>query len=350
MRKQPQRDITSLELSGATPEERVGWLLSLPPDRLKEYAVNAASSHDLPGLWELTLAHLNSGERSLSHHTLRAYQRGVKELLRRWEQEDLLNPAEGAGPRYVEELLEEDLQGRTAPEPPSGRRGRRPKDGPVAPATLGPRLAAARALYSALYWARATTADPFREVRLGRSELTSGPRTRTRAYTEFELIELTAAAKDQQERVILLLGAHAGLRVSEMLRLAWEHVDLRAELLLVTETAADEPAEVAVTPKLSAALTKYRREMEASGEVRPFVLELRSQYGVYRRLKRLCERADVEFKGVQGLRHAAGARLYRQTRDLTLVQEHLRQSSLEGAQRYAVKESERLRLSLDSWE
>jgi integrase/recombinase XerC len=90
--------------------------------------------------------------------------------------------------------------------------------------------------------------------------------------------------------------------------------------------------------------------MEAAGASRASVLELRSQYGVYHRLRRVCERADVDFKGVHALRHSAGTRLYRQTGDLGQVQDHLRHATLDMARRYAKSDRRRLKASLERWE
>jgi len=353
--------ITSLELSGATPAQRVARLQGLDKEALRAYARAVAAARDEQALWELVEAHLTlpgvRGEPP-SAHTLRAYRRGLKELLALWPEADLLRPSPGAGQEYARRLLEGDREQLVADEQ-RGRRGRRVKRGPLSPATVALRVAAGRALYDALYWAGATTVDPFRDV--GKREIAAGaePALAARAYTDMELNELLAAARDAHERVLVLLGGHAGLRVGEMVRLRWQDVDLRAGTLRVRRPGArtdgdvaEEADEVALSPRLAAELAAYAREVEADpvARHRPEVLELRSQYGVYNRLRALCRRADVEFKGVRALRHAAGARLYRQTHDLALVQEHLRHRASDMARRYARVDRERLRGSLSEWE
>src|SRR5690606_4945063 len=120
-------------------------------------------------------------------------------------------------------------------EPPRATRGRRVKGGPLSPASVALRVAAARALYDALAWAQATEADPFRDVRIGKTSTTIDHAPSSHVYSEGELTALHAAARDQQEAVILLLGSHGGLRVSEMLHLTWADVDLRDGELLVRE-------------------------------------------------------------------------------------------------------------------
>ena len=354
--------ITSLELSGATPAQRVARLQGLSEEALRRHAENAAAARDEQGLWELVEAHLTLPGSRPSRHTLRAYRRGLKELLALWPEDDLLAPSREAGREYVRRLLEGEREPLVASQP-QGRRGRRVKRGPLSPATVALRVASGRALYGALTWAGATTADPFRD--LGRGDFAGADDTYgARAYTEMELNELLAAARDAHERFMLLLGAHAGLRVGEMVRLRWEDVDLRSGTLRVrpaspgpgrregAEDGDEEREEVVISPRLAAELSSYAREVERDpvARHRAEVLELRSQYGVYNRLRRLCQRAQVEFKGVHALRHAAGKRLYRQTGDLALVQEHLRHRASDMARRYAAVDRGRLRGSLSEWE
>ena len=345
--------ITSLELSSSTRLQRVERLQRLDDETLRRHAVKAANERDAEALWELVEAHLTlhggSGV-ATSAHTMRAYRRGVADLVALWQGENLLRPRRDAGTLYVQRLRSGDREPLLERDLPSGRRGRRVKRGPLAPATVQLKIAAARALYDALSWAGASDADPFRDVRMGRQTTRAEDVQSTRAYTDFELIEMLAAARDQQERVILLLGAHAGLRVSEMLRLRWDEVDLTRRELLVQGGKGGKSAVVTLTPKLAEGLLTYRRAGDASSTLGETVLELRSQYGVFNRVRRLCGRAEVDFKGVHALRHSAGTRLYRQTGDLGQVQDHLRHATLDMARRYAKSDRRRLRRSLDGWE
>lgn len=349
--------VTSLELSSATALQRVGRLRALSDEALRRYAVKAAGDRDLDALWELVEAHLSlrggSGART-SRHTLRAYRRGIHELLTLWQGENLLRPGRDAGPMYVQSLLTGARAEMVNREPPRAVRGRRVKDGPLSPATVALRVAAARALYDALAWAQATEADPFRDVRIGKTSTGIDNAPSSRVYSEGELIALHAVARDLQESVILLLGSHGGLRVSEMLRLTWLDVDLRHGELVVREGKGAKTATVALSPRLAQALAAYKREAAAELLVavreRATVLELRSQYGIYNRLRTLCVLADVDFKGIHALRHSAGTRLYHQTGDLGQVQDHLRHSTLDMARRYARSDRRKLRTSLDDWQ
>lgn len=319
---------------------------------LRRYAVEAAGHRDVDRLWRLVEAHLTLHGGSgvgTSKHTLRAYKRGLVELVTLWAGESLLRPARDAGALYVQRLRAGDREP-VVEQAAAGRPGRRPKRGPLAPATVELRLAAARALYDALRWAGATEADPFRDVRAGRDTHREEDVAGLKVYTEFELIELLGGAEEPEDRVILLLGAHAGLRVSEMLALRWDDVDANGRELLVRAGKGNKTALVQLTPRLAAELEHWRRVRLAAGGGDPHVLLLRSQYGVYRRLRALCLRTEVRFKGVHALRHAAGTKLYRQTGDLGQVQDHLRHATLDMARRYARSDRRKLRGSLDTWE
>lgn len=349
--------LTSLELSTATRIQRVTRLQGLSEEALRRHALRAANERDVDALWELVEAHLTLRGTSgiaTSRHTLRAYRRGVEELLVMWQGENLLRPSRDAGTLYAQRLLSGERQAVVAHDPPRAKRGRRVKEGPLSRASVSLRVAAARSLYDALAWAGATDVDPFRDVRLGRPRQDLAQSSSGRVYTENEMLELLAAAKDPQDVMLLLLGAHAGLRVSEMLRLEWADVDLANGELLVKGGKGGKTAAVILSPRLKDALATYKRQ--ASSELltarreRRTVLELRSQYGVYNRLRGICSRAGIAFKGVHALRHTAGTRLYRQTGDLGQVQDHLRHATLDMARRYARSDRRRLRDSLEGWE
>src|SRR5437763_15542135 len=87
-----------------------------------------------------------------------------------------------------------------------------------------PRLAAGRALYAALNWAGATEAAPFAATKARRDPV---PAWEKRApYTPEEVAALLARAEGA-DRLMVLLGAHAGLRVSEALALT--QADLQSD-------------------------------------------------------------------------------------------------------------------------
>src|SRR5690606_38200826 len=156
-------------------------------------------------------------------------------------------------------------------------------------ATVSLRVAAGRALYDALAWAGATDVDPFRHVRLGRNGAELENTATSRVYSEIELNEMLAVARDAEESLLVLLGAHAGLRVSEMLALEWSSIDLASGELMVLQGKGGKTAAVLLSPRLAAELASYRARVERSeagpSQIDSRVLTLRSQYGVYNRLR-----------------------------------------------------------------
>jgi len=341
-----------VKAEGNNPLARAEQLHLWGEEALRRFAMDAASQRDVDRLWRLTEAHLTLHGQSgvgTSKHTLRAYKRGITELCTLWAGESLLRPARDAGALYVQRLRAGERDP-VIDEAPTGKRGRKPKRGPLSPATVELRLAAARALYDALRWAGATEADPFRGIRTGRDTNREEDVAGLKVYTDNELIELLAGAEELEDRVFILLGAHAGLRVSEMLGLEWDDVDLGGRELLVRAGKGNKTALVQMTPKLAVEMEAWRRVSLAAGITAGPLLRLRSQFGIYRRLRLLAERANVRFKGIHALRHAAGTKLYRQTGDLGQVQDHLRHATLDMARRYARSDRRKLRGSLEHWE
>jgi integrase/recombinase XerC len=114
--------------------------------------MTAANARDADELWELTKAyfflHGKKGGKG-SGGSLEVYKGHVYELVRLWQGENLLRPSRDAGPLYVRDL-------ETLPNAKTGR--------PLSPATIEVKLAAARTLYKALRWAKATEANPFENV------------------------------------------------------------------------------------------------------------------------------------------------------------------------------------------
>jgi site-specific recombinase XerD len=63
----------------------------------------------------------------------------------------------------------------------------------------------------------------------------------------------------------------------------------------------------------------------------------------------LCSAAEVTPKGVHALRHAAGTRLYAETRDLEATARHLGHRKLETTRIYAKWSDRQLRETIGRW-
>ncbi len=322
---------------GNTQLERTRNLLTMSDQDRKLLAAKAVAERDADALWEITAAFMDSKQRS--PNTMRLYHRGVLDLLAAWQHVDLLRPPGSAAQLYVRELSGDEENGVPG----------------VSAGTVRARVAAARALYKALRWTGVTRANPFLEVELPKLSTTPREHATRKAYSPDELDVLLAGIEggdgdDWQEieaaqRLIVYLGAHGGLRASEMLRLRWRDVDERRKLLWVLRGKGGKDASVPLSSSLGRFLADRRFELKAKGRLPEFVLPWRSSSSLYRQLEgmwlrgwrsRLQEWEEIpEFKGVHGLRHSAGKRLTDETKDLRKTRDFLRHASTKTTEIYA---------------
>ncbi|TAH34305.1 MAG: hypothetical protein EYC70_15250 [Planctomycetota bacterium] len=289
-------------------------------------AAAAAGDRDPGRLFEVLSGHLALHGRAgaaVSSHTLRSYRQGVAELLEFANETgaSVLRPPQDWGALFVR-----TLEGRS-----------------LSPATVRVRLAAGRALYAALRWSGATEADPFAGVRTASDPTEAWDKCPP--YTEEDLAALLAVA-GVRERVALLLGAHAGLRISEAAVLPWGAVDLAGKRLRVRRGKGRKDRDVNLSGSLAASLSELRASQGPQSDGQR-ILNL-TVPGLRALLQRLARRAGVAWKGVHALRHAAGARLYAETNDLGTVADHLGHASLDTARRYA-KRSSAVRSVVGNW-
>ena len=301
--------------------QRTRDLAVLGEEELRRFAAEAARDRDGTALWALTEAHLtlhgSAGSR-VSSHTLSAYRHAVESLLSDWAGENLLRPGRNAGVLWVREL-----------------------EGRYKSATVRVYLAGAKALYAALRWSGTSDAVPFADVKVAVDKTPAWEKREAYGRTEVDWLE---RCTDGTSYLVVLLGAHAGLRVSEMTALHWEHVDLGDGSLRVVAGKGGKTARVYLTPTMAKALEAIPLEQRTG-----FVLPCRSRQSVYERLEAACKQARVRFKGVHALRHASGTRLKEETGDLALVADHLRHNSMDTARGYAKADHRQLRRALGEW-
>ena len=316
------RGLSLRQSEGATPAalvQRTGQWARFTEAERKRRAAEAANTRDLETLWGLTEAHLTlyggSGAR-VSGNTLQAYRRGVQVLLESWSGENLLRPSNDAGALWLRGL---EAQGLSA-------------------STLRVRLAAAKALYRALRWANATDAVPFADARAGKDR--TAAHDKRQPYSEQDLVRLLEHAEGQ-DKLLVLLGSYAGLRVSEIVRLEWRDVDFSSKKLTVRQGKGNKTRRVTLSKTLLQALWEGR----GSGGV----LNVSSRSRAYRRLKNLCLVAGVEFRGVHALRHYTGTRVYRETRDLNEVAHVLGHASIETTRVYAAYDKAVKKDAVSDW-
>lgn len=292
----------------------------LTEGEMTNVAVEAAQSRNEPLLWSLSLAHLviySSRGNVISDNTCRCYRAGLRALLTSWDEVDLLAPKRDAGPLYLRHLETAGLR----------------------PSSIGIRLTAARHLYRALRWSRATTADPFDAVRTPKDQ--TAPWDRRQPYTDQELGRLLSFA-DHVDAAVLLLGAHTGLRASEMVALQWSDLDINLRSLRVHCGKGLKARSVSLSGSLIRALAQLERTSD-------YVLPFRSYSRLSKRIYGLCDRAAVPRRGLHALRHYSGTRVMRRLNDLEAVARHLGHSNLETARIYAKWCDSRLHEELGRW-
>lgn len=285
----------------------------LTDEALRVRAVTAARDKSRTELWALTQAYLSTDTSAgvrLSPHTLRAYRKGVDVLIEHaaangW---NLLHPGRREPSMFVATLTDSGLK----------------------PATVMARVAAASALYRALRWAGATDADPFADVKR--------PKDRTKGIVKnppyrADFIQAMLAEADVQERALLLLMAHAGLRIAEALAVRWEDLDLVNRRLRVVHGKGDKSRVVPLSARLRAAL----EELQAgAGHPAGFLVTFRAYSSAYERLQKVALKAGVahEFRGFHAGRKYAGTQLYAATKDFTRVAGFLGHEQVDTTRRY----------------
>jgi integrase/recombinase XerC len=296
-----------------------------PPGDLKRNAARAARDRDPAQLWSLTEAWLctygKAGAR-ISAKTLESYEVGVRQVIEAAQDIGLLDPPRDWGAGYVRSL--EDPR-------------RDPK--PLSPSSVRVRLAAARALWSALRWSGATSTDPFEFVRPAKDPTPAWEKRKP--YQERHLEALLAVA-EPRERLLLLLGAHGGLRIAESCALLPEDIDLFSRMLRVRNGKGGKARTVNLSKRLCDAFKDLVLERGKP------VIGI-DPHGARYAIKRLCLEAGVPYQATHALRHASGTRLYAQTHDLETVARHLGHANLESSRIYAKWSDEALKRAVEDW-
>ncbi|WP_407572567.1 tyrosine recombinase XerC [Deinococcus altitudinis] len=170
------------------------------------------------------------------------------------------------------------------------------------------------------------TYDPL--LTLSAPSLKAQPGEERRHFTEPEIDLLIRHAQDAEERCLILLGAHAGLKSGEVCGLDWTDVQL---------TEAELSVRGRVIPKdglLDDALRDWARRhggLLAEGSVFGY----KDTYSVNQRLHRLCGRANLPYRPYTSLRSSYALRLWQSTHDPRIMVEQLGIGSLKAVEAYA---------------
>ncbi len=314
----------------ATLAQRAARVAELDEGERRRVAAQAARDLDADALWPLVEAHLATRGRKgarVAQRTLDTYELGVRMFVR-WAGEravSLLRPKPDVGFTYARHL---EALGYKA-------------------ASVRVYLAAASHVFAALRWCNATEATPFTDVRAAPDPV---PRTQKRKpYPDEDVRQLLKVATPE-EAVLVLLGAHAGLRASEIVGVHWRdlHLDVARPFVTVIGKGA-KTRDVDVSASLRAALLRWREVLGAHAGER--VLPYGHRTRAVNVLKALCGRAGVTYdrRHLHGLRHTAGTRLYQDTHDLLQVREHLGHASVTSTEVYVEYARAEKRSKVSDW-
>jgi len=196
----------------------------------------------------------------------------------------------------------------------------------------------------------ATDAAPFAGVRAAPEK--TAPWDRRTPYPPADVERLLAAATGE-DRALVLLGAHAGLRVSEALALRHADVRLGDDELDVRDGKGGKARTVPVSESLASALREGAhtdsQDSREDGHAEGRVLRLRDDRQARLRLRRLTVAAGVPYRGYHALRHYCGTRLMRDTGDLDTVARVLGHSSIETARVYAKWSDHGAKTAIGRW-
>lgn len=295
-------------------------LSNLSDQSLRVRAVEAAANYDAVTLVELTHAYMLSGSRKgarTSAKTLQAYALAVRDFVP-WAQENgvsLLRPGRRDGGRYLAYLQSRPSRG-------IGKRGT------LSAATITQYLAGGRALYRALAWAGATQEQPFATAHAP-SDPTPGIVKNPPYYQE---IDQVLPHCEPRLAALLLLCAHAGLRVSEALGTTTHDVHGKQ---LEVRGKGGKRRQVPLSSRARAALRDLP-PLDSQGHYFDWDYH-KARYQMHKAFAA----AGADWHGFHAARKHSGTRLYAATKDFTRVGLFLGHTSVDTTRRYvAVPESD----------
>ncbi len=172
---------------------------------------------------------------------------------------------------------------------------------------------------------------------------------RTREYlTEQEVELLMYAARKtgrhgHRDATLILLTYRHGLRVSELVRLRWEQIDLKQGLLHVNRVKNGSPSSHPIRGPEIRALRRLQRDYPESPYV--FVTERKGPLTtstVRKLIARAGQKANIDFPvHPHMLRHACGFKLANDGQDTRVLQHYLGHKNIQHTVRYTDMASDR---------
>lgn len=168
-----------------------------------------------------------------------------------------------------------------------------------------------------------------------------------KVLSENELSRLFNAATFLKHKAILFTAYSAGLRVSEVIRLKWKHIDRQRSQILIEQAKGKKDRYVTLSPVLEDILTSYYRKSKLKPKI--FVFESgvegqaysqRSAQAVFQMAK---QKAGIKKEvGFHSLRHSFATHLLEKGTDVRFIQELLGHFSIKTTTRYLHVAKEKL--------
>jgi integrase len=192
-----------------------------------------------------------------------------------------------------------------------------------------------RILASAVEWGYLDAVPPLPKVKV--------PEARFDHYSQEEGDALLAAARNDEERLLLLFALHTGARAGELLALEWGDIDWRSRKLIfrrsatrgiVGPTKSGRERKVPMTATLEAALRKHRHLRGALVFCNPDGSAM-TLWQLHERLEVTCKRAGLRKVRWHDLRHSFASQLVTLGIPIRQVQEWLGHATITMTMRFA---------------
>jgi integrase len=155
--------------------------------------------------------------------------------------------------------------------------------------------------------------------------------------TEAEVEAIIKACENDRDRLMVLMAYRHGLRVSELIGLAWRQVDFDAARLRVIRAKGSEDGVHPLSGREVRGLRSLRRR-QMVGTRWVFVTSRggpMTRNGFYKLLKKAATRASITDAHPHLLRHACGFKLVNQGMDTLSLAAYLGHANVQNTKRYA---------------
>lgn len=178
------------------------------------------------------------------------------------------------------------------------------------------------------------TETQYKKAKLHKVKLFREDNTRLRFLSRDELAVFVDACDDEL-RPIVIFAANTGVRKQQVLRLRWEHVDLKHGLIRLPTTKSGKRLELPMNKTVRTLLQGLVRPISGEGWVFPSPDTGKPFVDVKKAWARACKKAGLHDFTFHDLRHTFASQLVMAGVDLTTVKELLGHKDIKMTLRYA---------------